>query len=119
MAQKTYTIIIKINGKTVESMSGATLRLGGFERESVMVNGRAGQHFIEKPVPGGVTFKIAHDADTDIDEVRGWKNVTLQAVTDSGAVYQMAGAFTKNNVELADGDGGLSVEMEGPPWETI
>jgi hypothetical protein len=119
MAQKTYTIVIKVNGKTVESMPGATIKFGGFTREPVVVNGRAGQHFIEKPEPGGCSFKIAHGADTDIDEVRNWKDVTLQGYCDSGGVYQCAGAFTMNSIELADGDGGLSVEMGGPPWEEI
>lgn len=119
MAKKTYTIVIKVNGKTVESMPGASITFGGMVRKAVTVNGRAGQHFTEEPVPGACKFKIAHDADTNIDEVRNWTNVTLVAECDSGVTYQSAGAFTSNAIELADGDGGLAVEMTGPAFEEI
>lgn len=119
MALKTFVIVIKVNGKTVESLPGAKLMFGGYDRKPLTVNGRAGEHFTEEPQPGGCSFKIAHSADTDVDEVRNWKGVTLQAYCDSGPVYQMAGAYTSKPVELSDGDGGMTVEMAGPPWEEI
>lgn len=119
MAKKTYTIVIKVNGKTVESMPGAQITFGGMEREPLTINGQAGRHYIEKPAAGRVSFKIAHGADTDIDEVREWTDVTLVAVCDSGITYQMAGAYTTNAIALSDGDGGLAVEMAGPPFEVV
>ena len=119
MAKKTYTIVIKVNGKTVESMPGASITFGGKTRKPLTVNGRAGEHYTEEPTPGMCKFKIAHGVDTEIDEVRNWTEVTLVAECDSGVTYQCAGAYTSNAIELADGDGGLSVEMTGPAWEPI
>lgn len=119
MAQKTFTIVIKVNGESVQSLPGAKLMFGGFKRTALTVDGRAGEHFTEEPQPGGAEFKISHGADTDVDQIRNWKFVTLQAFCDSGVAYQMANAFTSEAVDLSDGDGAITVKMSGPPWEEI
>jgi hypothetical protein len=119
MSQKTYSIIIKVNGDTLEALPGAQITFGGFTREPLMVNGKAGRHHIKKPVHGSCSFKLAHGPEVDIDAIRAWEEVTLVAECDSGVTYQMAGAYTTNALELADGDGGLSVEMAGPAWQVV
>lgn len=119
MAQKTYTIVIKVNGENVDSLPGAQITFGGATREPIMVNGKPGRDFIVKPEPGKCSFKIAHGSDTDIEKVRSWVEVTLVANCDSGPSYQMAGAYVTNALEIADGDGALQVEMAGPPWEQL
>jgi len=119
MAKKTYTIIIKINGKTVEAMPGVSLTMGGKTRKPLTVNGVAGQHYTEEPVPSLTKFKVAHGMGVVIDDFRNATDVTLVAECDSGITYQCAGAYTTNALELSDGDGGLSIEMAGPPYEEI
>jgi hypothetical protein len=119
MAQRTLTIVFKVNGIAADAAPGGTIKFGGASRTPLVVNGVAGRDYTETPEPGGATFKVVHGADTDIETIRNWKDVTLVATTDSGKVYQMAGAYTTNAVELADGDGTINVEMGGPPWEEI
>ena len=114
MALKTSVITIKVNGKSVDCLPGCSIKLGGKTRTPLVVNGVAGTHYTEVDEPGGATLKIAHGADTDIAEIAAWTDVTLVAYTNSGKVYQMAGAYVVNNPELSDGDSALSIEFAGP-----
>ncbi|MCY1003993.1 phage tail tube protein [Nannocystis pusilla] len=121
MAQKTFNIVYKINGKAADALPGGTIKFGGKTRVPLKVNGRAGVHYTEDSEAGGATIKVAHGGEGGITvaEIRSWKNVTLVAEFDSGETFQMAGAYTTNAFELSDGDGSISVELAGPEWEEI
>lgn len=117
MAQKTYAITVKVNGKSTDALPGAKIKFGGKTREPIMVDNRPGRDYIVKEEPGEITFEVAHGADTDIETIRAWVDATVVAVCDSGVTYQMAGAYLTNNPELADGK--IPITLTGPPFEQI
>ena len=114
MAQATYTILIKVNGVTLEARS-VKVSLGKPSREPQLAAGVMGRHYTVKPEPSKVSCIVLHRDGTSIDEIGGWSDVTLVLECDSGLSYQIDGAYTSNSPELSDEGGGVSVEFSGPP----
>lgn len=114
MAQATYTVLVKVNGETLEGRS-VKIKWGTPTREPQMANGVMGRHFTVKPESSMVTVTILHRDGFDLDKVAAWENVTLVCECDSGPTYQIDGAYVSNSPELSDEGGGINVEFSGPP----
>ncbi len=116
--KKTSIITVKVNGKSLEGKPGIKVNLGGPVRTPAKAGGRiVGYH--EEIEPSNITVNVVHDGDIDIEEVRGWVDVTLVLDMDSGASYQVDGAFVMKALEINDGEGGMSIEFGGPPASAI
>lgn len=113
MSQKTGIILIKVGGKTLQAQLGVKVNMGGMERTPVVANGGI-VGFYETPKESMVQATLPHDADTDIEEIQGWKDVTLIVEPDAGPGYQINHAFQSNVIELSDQGGGFAVEFKGP-----
>lgn len=119
MSQATYTIIIKVNGQTLQGTS-TDITFGGFSREFKTAAGVAGRHHVRKPEAGMLTVNILHTEDTpSIDEMRNWENVTLVAECDNGLVYQSDGAAVTNVLKLSDEGKGIDLEFGGPAFTIV
>ena len=119
MSQATYTIIIKVNGQTLQGTS-TEITFGGFSREFKTAAGVAGRHFVRKPEMGIATVNILHTPDgPTIEEMRNWENVTLVAECDNGIVYQSDGAAVTNVIKLGDEGKGIDLEFGGPPFSEV
>lgn len=119
MSIATYTIIIKLNGTTLQGTS-TDVTFGGHSREFKTAAGVAGRHHVRKPEMGQLTVNILHTEDTpSIDEMRNWENVTLVAETDNGLTYQMDGAAVMNVIKLGDEGKGIDLEFGGPPFTLV
>lgn len=114
MAQATYTILIKVNGSTLEAKS-VKVKFGKPSREPQLAAGIMGRHYTVKPEASMVSCTILHRDGLSVDEVAGWEGVTLVCETDAGPTYQIDGAYVSNSPELSDEGGGISVEFAGPP----
>lgn len=113
MAQQTGVILIKVAGKTLQALPGVKVNMGGVERTPVISNnGVSG--FYETPKESMVQCTLPHDANTNMEEIRGWKDVTIVIKPDAGSDYQINGAFQSNVIELSDQGGGFAVEFKGP-----
>lgn len=119
MSQVTYTVLVKVNGTTLQGTS-VGIKFGGFSRELKTAAGVAGRHFVRVPVPGGLTVNVLHNEDgPTIEEMKNWENVTLVAESDNGLVYQMDGAKVLNALELGDEGKGIDLEFGGPPFTQV
>lgn len=115
MSVATYTIIVKINGQTLQGTS-VSFTPGGFTRESKTAAGQAGRHFVRIPQQSMCSVTILHTADgPSLEEMRNWENVTLVAECDSSVNYQIDNAFVVNAFEISDEGGGIQLDFEGPP----
>lgn len=114
MAQATWTVLVKVNGNTLEGRS-VKVKWGTPTREPQLAAGVMGRHYTVKPENSQVTVTILHRDGFDLDEVATWENVTLVCECDSGPTYQIDGAYVSNSIELSDEGGGISVEFSGPP----
>lgn len=114
MAQATYTILIKVNGSTLEARS-VKVKFGTPTREPQLAAGVMGRHFTVKPEASMVSCTLLHRNGLSIEEINSWVGVTLVCESDSGPVYQIDGAYVSNAFELGDEGAGISIEFAGPP----
>lgn len=119
MSQATYTIIVKVNGQTLQGTS-TKIVFGGHSREFKTAAGVAGRHFTKKPEMATLTVNVLHLPDgPTVDEMRNWENVTLVAECDNELVYQSDGAAVTNVIELGDEGKGIDLEFGGPPFTQV
>lgn len=114
MAKATYTVIVKVDGSTLEGRS-VKVKFGTPTREPQMAAGLMGRHFTEKPEASQISVTILHRDGFDLDTMAGWSNVTLVCTCDSGPSYQVDGAYVSNSIELGDEGAGVTLEFSGPP----
>lgn len=109
-----YTGIVKIYvGSTLhESMPGAELDLGGYERE--MMVGHAVYGHKEKLMQSVCTFTLAHTK-LSLDVLRATVDDTLRFECDSGVTYLVSKACVTKTLKVKGEDGTTEVEMQGAP----
>lgn len=108
----TGTCVIRMNGKSLRSESGATMSLGGFERaDRYADHGLLG--YSEKPIAAMVSGNLAHTSATDLQEIMDAVDVTIIFETDTGVRYTMRNAFCTKPPELTSGEGQVSFEFKG------
>ncbi len=113
MAKVTGIVEIYVNGELQREVEGATLNLGGYEREMVVGHRVYGQK--EKVMPAVCTFTIAHMADTDLITLRDIVDATLRFACNTGVTYLVTGACVTQTLNLKASDGEVDVEMQGQP----
>lgn len=112
MAQLTGIVFIKVNSELLQSLPGATLDVGGYNRSAV--EGYTLYGYTEQFKSAMVTCTVAHGANTDLTEMSGWKDVTITFECDSGPQYTIANAFvTKPAVLTAGADSNVALEFIG------
>lgn len=112
MAQLTGIVYIKVNSELLQSTPGATIDVGGYERNAITGHAMYGHTNTLKP--SMVTCQIAHSAATDLAAMRDWSNVTLTFECDSGPQYVIARAFlTKPPVLTSGSDSNVALEFMG------
>ena len=118
MALVTGTILVKVNGNTLEGRS-VKIKFGGYTKEAQTSAGVAGRHYFRKPEPSMVSVTVAHYGYFSLEEINAWDNVTLVVETDSGQTFQIDGAYVSNSIELGDEGAGISIEFTGPPAQAV
>jgi hypothetical protein len=98
MAQATHTILVSVNGKTLDARD---VKIKVVHPESGIGSSL-------------VTFTVPHSYGCNLGEIAGWQGVTLLCRCDSGLDYQISGACV-TGLELSDGGGGVSIEFTGAP----
>jgi len=119
MAKKLGKAIIKVDGKALESMPGASLDIGGSER-TTLVGQNEVQGFFETPKPSRLECEISVGTDTRLADMRGWDNVTISFECDTGQQYVQQGAWLLNTPALKASEGGrVALQFEGPPAQEM
>jgi len=110
--QVTGTCVIRMNGRSLRSETGATMHLGGKERTA-----RYADHdllgYSQKPIAAVVSGNLAHTAQTDLQAIADATDVTIIFETDTGVRYTMRNAFSTKPPELTGGEGQVSFEFNG------
>ncbi|MBI2769990.1 MAG: phage tail tube protein [Burkholderiales bacterium] len=109
MAQVTGRVFIALNGQRIRSKEGATLDVGGVDREAA-VSDAGVDGYSEKVVQAKVECKINDTADIRIDDIRKFKDGTLTFQTDTGKVYTCINAWCANPPKMTKGEWDLSFE---------
>lgn len=112
MGQATGRVTIKLDTATLRSKNGATIQVGGIQRE-FDVTDQSEAFFREKVVVASIRATIVHMADTDLLKLRTWKNGTAFFRTDTGRTYTIAHAAVASIGDLANGE--CEVVIMGDP----
>ena len=119
MAKKLGMVVIKVDGSLLESMPGAKLDIGGFERTTV-VGANSVQGNYQTPKPSRVECEVSVGEETSLAEMRDWDNVTLSFECDTGQQYVIQGAWLTNSPEMTGSEGGrVPMVFEGKPAEEM
>jgi len=114
--QNTGRVTVKVNGDTLRSKPGASLKIGGVSREAVP-NDQGTVDHKEATEAAEVKCTLVHVATTDLIALRQMTGGTVNYETDTGVVYVVPGAFTTDVGELNDGE--VEVTFMGNPAEQL
>lgn len=112
--KSTGRVTVKMNGATLRSRPGASINIGGVTREEVE-NDQGTVDYRESTKASEVTATLVHTAETDLIALRNFVGGTINFETDTGAVYVVGGAFTKEVGDLSEGE--VEVTFGGNPAE--
>ncbi len=109
-------VFLTINGQRLRSKEGASLEMGGIEREAVISDSGV-DGFMEKFTAPKVDCKISLTPDIKLEDLQAFKDGTLVFETDTGRVYTLTGAWCAKPPKLEKGEvtlefGGVQV-LEG------
>lgn len=104
---------IKVNGELLQSLPGAELDLGGFERE--LKSGYAVYGHTEKVMPSVLTCTIVWGNATPIEDLRNAVDSTITFEADIGVTYKVSNAVCTKTVKVKDESGEVTLEFGGDP----
>ena len=114
MAKVTGVVVIQWDGTSLRTKEGATLSIGGKNREPEYASGQL-IGFVEAPVGSTVSATLSHTAASDLRGLANGDSVTLIFQCDSGPQYVIRNAFLTEPPELAANGGGVTVNWTGQP----
>ncbi|SDK32104.1 phage tail tube protein [Billgrantia gudaonensis] len=118
MTQITGKASVKVDGTELLSDVGATLNVGGVEREAV-VGPRGVQGYRETPVAPTITVTVRHTEDTDILAMARITGATVLFETDTGRSMLMRRAFVTEPPELDASNGNFDLNFSGLGLENL
>ena len=110
MAQVTGRAIIRVNGRELRTLDGATLNPGGVTREAMKGGGKV-HGYREEDVEPTMSCKVAHTAETSLKELADIVDATVIFETDTGRRFIMREAWTSEPPELDADAGAVSLAM--------
>lgn len=110
--QVTGQVRIKVGSETLRTKPGASLQIGGWQRDFDMTDQNQ-SYFREKQVVAAIKGTLVHASDTDLVKLRDLKNFTAFFETDSGRVYTIANAAIANLGDLSNGE--VEINIMGDP----
>lgn len=117
MAKLTGLATVKVNGATLRSKPGASLKVGGpIKKAESDSNGFAG-HSVEEIKPGEVKCTLLHAGDTNLVTLQAISDATVIFETDSGQTYLVRQAGTEGEVELKGKE--VEITFSGAPAELV
>lgn len=106
---------IKTNGQVLDSKPGATIDLGGIQRDEVINDNSMG--FSETNKPSRIECEIALSKGRSVNEIRDFKDGTAVFECDTGQSYIVKDAYCGPTLSLSVS--GIKVAIIGKPAEEM
>lgn len=110
--------LIKVQGRVLDTLAGASLDIGGVTRETVTGDNRV-IGYTSKPRPSKLECEIAVTAGASAAEVGRWEDVTVTFQADTGQTWVIGGGWVTEPPMLTAADGKMKITIEGPPAEEM
>lgn len=92
------TAVIRVNGREIESLNGATFTTGGFTRQPV--KGARVYGFNQTPIEATINVTIPNSADTSVADLNNMTDVTITFTPDVGRQWLMPSAWSNGNASI-------------------
>lgn len=96
---------IRVDGELLETMPGASIDIGGVERNNVDGDNEV-LGFSERPVPAVIECEISMGPHTSLEKIRQITDATVTFECDTGQKYVCANAWVSNTLKATSGEGG-------------
>lgn len=96
-------VFLTLNGTRLRSKEGASLEMGGIEREAVISDSGV-DGFNEKITAPKVDCKVSLTNDVRMADLQAFKDGTLVFETDTGRAYTLTGAWCAKPPKLEKGE---------------
>jgi len=107
---------IRINGKTYDTMKGASLDIGG-DVAVTKTSAHKVAGYSDEMRPSRLECKIPAGGDVSLDELRKIRDASYVWEGDNGKIYTVPKSWTADTVKQTDSDGEISLVLEGEPAE--
>ena len=120
MAGKAHSVAyIKVDGAMLETLPGAKLDLGGWERAPVMGSGKI-HGYSEVLKPSVLTCEISLTQGRSLAQLQAIVDATSTYEADTGQTYVQRNAFVAKTLTVTEGEGGkVALEIMGDPAEEM
>ena len=102
MGQVTGRVFLSLNGQRIRSKEGASLEMGGVERDAAISDAGV-DGYMEKIIAPKVDCKISHTDQTRLKDLQGFLG-TLTFETDTGVVFTLTEAWNVKPPKLEKGE---------------
>ena len=110
MSQVTGRAIIRVDGTELRTLDGATLDIGGVDREAMKGGGKV-HGYKEADKEPEMDCKVAHTKDLSLKWLGSITDATVIFECDSGPRFILRKAWTMNPPQLAASDGSIDLKM--------
>lgn len=117
MSQRLGKAIIKVAGRALETMPGATIDLGGVTRTTQNGANKV-LGYTETPKQSRVEATVSLKRGVSAQDLHA-KNVTITFEGDTGQIWSIASAWSTEPPVIDSGAGTARVVFEGPPAEEV
>ena len=110
---------IRLNGRTLRTNEGASIDLGGEEKNTKMGSSRVNGYTV-KAKQSIIECEISVAVGESVEDLRNVTNATVVFETDSGHIYVIREAEQMLSIKITEGDGGaIPLRFEGQPAEVV
>lgn len=110
--------LIKVDGKVLDTLPGASLDIGGETRETVTGANKV-LGFKSSPRPSKLECEIAIKNRTSAAEIARWTDVTVTFEADTGQAFVIPGGWVTEPPQITENEGKAKITIEGPPAEEM
>jgi len=117
MGKLTGKATIRTDGNVLATENGATLNVGGIQRQGERHGGRS--YYKEEEANPSMECMVLHGKDTDIIALSDITGATVEFETDTGQTFILRGAFTTESMALDTGTGKSALKMEADSVDRV
>lgn len=110
MSHVTGRAIIRVDGKELRTLDGATLNPGGVSRQAVKGGGKI-HGYKEEDMEPTVECKVAHTPDVSLKELGNITDATVIFETDNGKRHVLRNAWTAEPPSLDSSAGAVDLKF--------
>ncbi len=117
MSEITGRADVRVDGELIATEVGATLNVGGANRNSERHGGHT--YYVEEEVAPTVELTVLHTADTDMVALAAITNATVQFTCNTGQQYVLRNSFVTETPALDAATGKVPLKLDAESCDLV